>query len=146
MIQRIQSVFLLLVSGAAFSLFGLSFANSAKVIANSALFSDQTFNIMDDKVMLGLFCAAGALAFIAIFLFKNRTLQSRLAQLAILVILGGTGWGAYKFTQDAAAQASDAVQYSFGLASPVLAIIFAILAIRFIKKDENLVQSMDRLR
>ena len=86
MIQRIQSVFLLLVSGAAFSLFGLSFANSAKVISNSALFSDQTFNIMDDQVMLGLFCAAGAIAFIAIFLFKNRILQTRLVQLSILVL------------------------------------------------------------
>lgn len=146
MIQRIQSIFLLLVSGSAFGLFGLSFANTDKVIANSELFNDQTFNIFDDNVAMILFCLAGAIAFISIFLFNNRTLQTRLVQLAIAVILGGIGWSVFKFTQDSAAMASEVINPGVGAGLPVLGLIFAFLAVRFIKKDEKLVSSMDRLR
>ncbi|MCB0649757.1 MAG: DUF4293 domain-containing protein [Saprospiraceae bacterium] len=146
MIQRIQSVFLLLATGSAFGLFGLPFAKTDVAVAGSSLFSDQIYNILDDTVVLALFCAAGILAFLAIFLFKNRNLQSRLALLSILVMLGGIGWAIYQFSLDAAAKGAEVIHYSAGITLPFLGIIFAALAARFIKKDDKLVKSMDRLR
>ncbi len=146
MIQRIQSVFLLLASAATFGLFGLSFAKSDQAIANSQLFSDQQFNLMDDTVLMVLFCLAGAIAFLAIFLFKNRVLQRNLTLLSIVMSLAAMGWSVFQFTQDAASKATEAVEFGFGLGLPVLAIIFAAIAARFIKRDDKLVRSMDRLR
>lgn len=38
------------------------------------------------------------------------------------------------------------ISEGFGIGMPILTIILVILANRFIKKDENIVKSMDRLR
>ena len=142
MIQRIQSIFLFLASAASFGLFGLPFANTEEAVVNSEIFKDQAFNLFDDTGILALFCAAGGLALIAIFLFKNRVLQSRIAQLVLLVTIIGIGWTAYVFSQEK----TDTVNLDFGLALPLLTLVFTFLAFRNIKKDEKLVQSMDRLR
>ena len=142
MIQRIQSIFLFLASACSFGLFGLPFANTEEAVANSEIFKDQAFNLFDDTAMLALFCVAGGLALIAIFLFKNRVLQSRFAQLVLLVTIAGIGWTAYIFSQEKI----DAVNLDFGLALPLLTLVFTFLAFRNIKKDDKLVQSMDRLR
>ncbi len=145
MIQRIQTVFLFLAAGAAFGLFGLPLAKTETAISSSELFQDQQFNLMDDTVMLALFVAAGVVAFLAIFLFKNRVLQRNITFLSILLTVAAIGWSIYQLTQDAAMETGN-IQYQLGLGLPVLIILFAGLAARFIKKDEKLVKSMDRLR
>lgn len=142
MIQRIQSIFLFLASACSFGLLGLPFANTNEAIASSKIFSDQSFNLFDDIGILSLFCAAGGFALISIFLFKNRTFQIRLTQLVLLITLVGIGWSGYIFSQEKI----DTANIDFGLALPILTLIFTFLASRNIKKDENLVQSMDRLR
>ena len=43
------------------------------------------------------------------------------------------------------AQATE-VGYGFGIGAPILAMVLSLLAIRFIKKDEAIVRSADRLR
>ena len=145
MIQRIQSVLLLLAAAAVFALFKLPFG-SAETIAGSALFNDGIFSIQDHVGLLGLFCAAGAIAFISIFLFNNRPLQLKLSRVAIIANVIGIILAAVLFMQDSNAMGAAVPKEELGLGLPVLSIIFAALAIRFINKDENLVKSMDRLR
>ena len=145
MIQRIQSVFLLL-SGASFaSLFGLSFASSD--LEASTLFEDQVYNIFDHPALIILTVLGVILALVNIFLFKNRKLQINLGfalmALAILLIIFSI---LLVYLEGVEMGAGGEISERFGLAMPVLAIIFAILANRSVKKDEKLVKSMDRLR
>lgn len=143
MIQRIQSIFLFLAAAALLGLFGLPFASTEEPVTASALFADQKYNILDHTAISVLFGLAAVLYLLSIFLFKNRKLQMRLTTGAILGVVAGSAVVGVLLSQDAAAQTA---QLGLGLGLPVLAIVFAALAYRNIKKDDKLVQSMDRLR
>ncbi len=146
MIQRIQSILLLLAAAAVFALFKLPFGSSNNAIAASNLFNDGVFNIQDHVALLGLFCGAGALAFIAIFLFNNRKTQLILSRISIIANVIGIIFAVVLFMQDSNAMGSTTPNEELGLGLPVLSILFAAFAMRFINKDEKLVKSMDRLR
>lgn len=146
MIQRIQSVLLFFAAAAVFGLFKLPFGSSGSAIANSALFNDGIFNIQDHVGLLGLFCGAGALAFIAIFLFNNRKTQLTLSRISIIANIIGIVFAVVLFMQDSNSMGAVTPTEELGLGLPVLSIIFAAFAMRFINKDEKLVKSMDRLR
>ncbi len=145
MIQRIQSIFLLLSGGTFFAQFGLPFATSETAGGN--YLSDAVYNIQDHTALLVLAILGGALALGAIFLFKNRPLQMRLSYLVIVLSIILPVAAAMLFLQAGnSLDGSSGINDGFGLYMPILGIIFTILAIRFIKKDDNLVRSMDRLR
>lgn len=146
MIQRLQSVFLLLASGSCFGLFGTDAADSNAPIATSALFADTEFDLFDDPLLIGLFALAGALFLANVFLFNNRKLQVKLSWVALLMAVTGVAYGAYRFATDAAASTADGITPDFGVALPVLTLVFALLANKYIKADEKLVRSADRLR
>lgn len=145
MIQRIQSIFLLLSGISFFSLFGLPFATSTVAIPN--LFSDLVYNIQDSPILLVLTILGGIISVGAIFLFNNRGLQVRLSYLAtvtsILLLIVALLLVYNERTTDAGAET---ITEGFGIALPILSLIFSILAARYIGKDENTVRSMDRLR
>lgn len=143
MIQRLQSIFLLLASGSCFGLFGTDAADSPEPVATSELFADASFNIFDNPVLIGAFTLAGILLLADIFLFKNRLLQMKIALAAVVLIGLGTAFGAYTFFTDSAAEMATP---DVGIALPILALVFAFLANRYIKSDEKLVRSADRLR
>lgn len=143
MIQRIQSIFLLLASGACFSLFGLPVADTETVQPESALFADQEFTLLDNPILMILIGLAGLLLLGGIFLYKNRKLQATLSKLSIAIITGGIGLGFYELSTDVA---QDDATFASGTLFPVIAIILAYLANVFINKDEKLVRSADRLR
>lgn len=146
MIQRIQSIFLLLASAAAFGLFGLPFASTAEGVSSSALFSDQLFSITDSPFLLALFCLAGGLSLISIFLFRNRKTQLLVGRLAIVANLIGLVLAIILFIQDQQNLGSAEPSDGLGLYLPLLFLVFGLLAQRYILKDEKLVRSMDRLR
>jgi len=146
MIQRLQSIFLLLAAGACFGLFGSDAADSKVELAGSDLFSDASFNVFDSPVLIGAFALAGLLFLADIFLFNNRPLQIKLASVALLIAGLGVGFGIYEYFTDIAADTTDAVVPDFGLALPLLIALFGMLARNYIKKDEKLVRSADRLR
>lgn len=147
MIQRVQSIFLLLAAGAAFSLFALPFANTNKNVDGSTLMNDSLYTIQDHVGLLALFCLAGGLAFVSIFLFNNRKTQLLVARLALVANVVGLGLAILLFFNDKVMASSDAVvDNGVGIFMPVLFLIFGILAHHFINKDEKLVKSMDRLR
>ena len=159
MIQRIQSIFLLLASGAVGSLFAPLMA-LGKVIhgttddASSPL-ADGVFTITDNAVLIGLTAAAAVGLGVAIFLFRNRKWQIRLSQIGNVLSGGLLAYGYFLFQKAAATlkmvdidanHAASEVGYGFGVVAPILAIILSLIAIRFIKKDEAIVRSADRLR
>ncbi len=144
MIQRIRSIFLLLASAASLSLLRMPLAVSIPSTQIPVL-ADGRFNLQDHLGLLITFLGGGALALLAIFLFRNRPLQLRISMLSLLFILAGIGLAGYLVY----VQANTLLDNFFpgtGTFLPILSIIFILLAYRFIKKDEKLVRSMDRLR
>lgn len=158
MIQRVQSIYLFLAALAGLMTFFLSYAHfyadGAKV-AEYAMFG--VFNVQSQTLeMTGPYAfpvwVFGALAvivpFLTIFLYKNRPLQMRIAQLAYLVNLGYVVY--LFFAVDAInEQVFDnglRILHHAGFYMPVIAIVFCFLGVRGIKKDEALIKSLDRIR
>ena len=147
MIQRIQSIFLALAGGGLFSLFGLPFASTPKVVDNSTLFAnDNVYNLMDNMALLLTFVVAGLLALAAIFLFNNRKTQLLLTRLAIITTIIGFGLVCLFMMQDWESMANS-IDDGIGAYIPAVSVILLGLAHRYINKDEQLVRSSyDRLR
>jgi Domain of unknown function (DUF4293) len=135
MIQRIQTIWLLLAAAAAFATLKFSFYSGNK---DNNLFEELTGS--SHFLLLILSVAVGLLALITIFLYKNRKLQIRLSLLGIVLQLVAL---AVYFQQT-----KTYVQGSFTLTSAISFVIpiFFILAWLGIRKDEKLIKSMDRLR
>lgn len=145
MIQRIQSVFFLLAAGSFGGLFGLPIATSTAPA--TPFLDDRVFNIMDHPALIGIASAGAVLALMAIFLFRNRTLQVRLGFIVVAIALLLIGISYMLYTNTAAAQAADVgLAIQAGLFLPAGAVVFAYLATFFVRKDEKTVRSMDRLR
>jgi peptidoglycan/LPS O-acetylase OafA/YrhL len=146
MIQRIQTVFLLLASAATFGLLALPFASTPETVEQSMLFQDKIYEIQDHIALLLAFCAAGGLSFVSIFLFKNRKSQLLLGRISVIANIIGLILGVVFFMQDSPNLESVTPDDGLGLYLPIISLIFIILALRYIQKDEKLVRSMDRLR
>ena len=146
MIQRIQSIFLFLASSSLASLFmnTVSFADFTEPNPSVPASADGFLNIYDDKIMLGATAIALALSLLTLFLFKNRPNQIRFAwvMMAVTVVLIGLAvWQVQIISAIVPLKIS-----LIGFISTALAIIFGFLAIRYIRKDELIVRSADRLR
>ena len=90
-------------------------------------------------------------ALAAIFLFKNRSLQIKIGKLIILLIAFQiAAIVMYSDTVKSVLIASEgnepAISFELGAIIPLLSLICTYLAIHFIKKDDKLVRSADRLR
>ena len=137
MIQRIQSLYMLLVAAIAggltsvFSLYTLE--NEGEIFAK------------DDLTYFGLFIASAILALITIFLFKNRKLQFVLNRLNILLNLILLGIFVYRIL-NLSGGTEIVSEKGIGVILPIISIVLLVLANRAIKKDEDLVKSVDRLR
>ncbi|MBN8681923.1 MAG: DUF4293 domain-containing protein [Chitinophagales bacterium] len=149
MIQRIQTLYLLLAAGASFSQLTLPYMSvpADNPAHNLKVFEDGMLNPFDNIGLLGLCVLSGLVALAAIFIFKNRPLQARLAggaQIATLLLLVLLGVSIYQ----AIDKMPESGTYSFqiGIAFPVLSLILLWMASRGIRADEKLVRSSDRLR
>jgi hypothetical protein len=84
------------------------------------------------------------LTVVTIFLYKNRVFQYKLANLSVLFNLFMIGFFfLLSFANDGFV---GSVNYQFGAFLPTFSAIFAFFAAHFIKKDELLVRSADRIR
>jgi D-alanyl-lipoteichoic acid acyltransferase DltB (MBOAT superfamily) len=145
MIQRIQSLFLVLTAGVFGTLFKLPFAISDKPSAQ--FLADKVFDITDHPVLLGLAILGAVLALVSIFMFKNRKLQLKLGYLIIIMAILLPAVAFLLFTKESASiDPTVQVFDQAGIFLPLGAILFASLANYFIRKDDKLVKSMDRLR
>jgi hypothetical protein len=144
MIQRVQSIYLL-VAGATMSGVFLFPLWSTEL----PLLGPFNFMASEYALLTGGAIGISALALLAIFLFKNRPLQSRLALFVALLALFYHGLIYMQSKElDVIPGFSDSLSISLeaGGVMPFLCMIFAFLAYRGIGRDEKLVRSMDRLR
>jgi len=155
MIQRVQSIWLLL---AALTLTCMLFLPFLTKSVNGSEFSVYTNGLHQTiagdngtglrvEPFLPLFIsniAIAILCIVTIFSFRNRTIQKRLASVAIVLTIALSFWG-FNYAQKIPGGIEGA---NYGIASflPVLTILFCALAIRGIRKDEQLLRSADRLR
>ncbi len=149
MIQRIQSIFLLVASGALFGQFGLPYLQTTEgnPAHNVPQLADGILNPLDNFGLLGLTLLGGLVSLAAIFLFKNRPLQGKLTGGAMLVSVLLLALAALVTTLTIkAVPEGGSTEFGAGWILPVIAVINQWLAVRNIQKDENLVRSMDRLR
>ncbi len=146
MIQRIQSLHLLfsaLCAGLLF-LFPLWEAHLNMTGMEGKV---QEFTIMHNSILIMTTVVAALIPLIAIFFHHKRTLQKRLAWITIVVILLLYGLIYYYSKQfDSPLAEMFEVSFKVGLLLPFFSIVFILLAIQGIRKDEKLLQSMDRLR
>ncbi len=147
MIQRIQTVYLLVAALLTASLYKLKFADlsvngelyvfNAKGISNA---ETLVFNGLPILIFIGLIAL---LHMAIIFMYKNRIRQIRVAVFTIVLLLGLFGIFFY-FTYAGFDGAK--VAFKIPVAFPLIAIILDYLAIRAIGKDEALIRSLNRIR
>lgn len=153
MIQRIQSIFLLLTT----ILMGATFVIPSLEITSEGLkFSSILFNslgIFDNSISYhawgaAIFCALSAIvAFLNIFLYKKRKLQIKLGLFtALLIAIYYVTAAFYVSAFLDKITPGYSLNIQLGIIFPVLALIFDLLAVSRIKKDEKLVKSLDRIR
>ncbi|MDP2541145.1 hypothetical protein CSC81_01335 [Tenacibaculum discolor] len=144
MIQRIQSIYLLvagIISGGLTFLFSLWSNSQTNYIYILDLFSG---NSILEKSIPVLFFISALVSIVTIFLFKNRQLQFVLNRLNILINLFLLGVLIY-LSQTLSGEASVS-EKGIGMFFPIIVVLLLVLANRAIKKDEDLVKSVDRLR
>ena len=141
MIQRVQTIWLLLAAIAGFLITSVPLYEGT--LAGQAIkkyFADQNFLLFAAAIIAAL------LAVTAVFLFKNRSLQMKLVLFGILVSVAFIAleiWQAENFTKSGGILK---LSYQWGSLLPVAMILFFILAAINIRKDNKLVKSLDRLR
>jgi hypothetical protein len=155
MIQRIQTIWLLLVAVFAAITFRFPFYSGERVVNTTATTATTTPNTtppinpvtgltdLDANTTIWLTILtvlAGAIAFVTIFLFNNRRLQLRLTYLGIFVTV--VLLVVYFLEIQNFSNGNIALWCIFYFA--ILACY--ILAVQGILKDEKLIKSMDRLR
>jgi hypothetical protein len=152
MIQRIQSIWLFL---AAVIILCLLIApiitvvnqNTAYVLYGSGVKEFKKGVEIASTINTPLFVSAilaGIISLVNIFNFRNRTLQKRIALINIAIIAGLSFWLFYLAKQIPGG--IENAEFNAGLFLPIGNIIFTILAIRSIGKDEKLIRSAERLR
>lgn len=139
MIQRIQSIWLLLAAAACFLTLKLSFY-SGNVIQADQSRRFENLTAMSNIWLMILTFLLGTGILVIIFLFKNRKLQMKLTILAIILSIANI---VLFFSQ-----LKRFVEGSFDLTSPIVFMVpvFLVLAARGIYKDERLIKSLNRLR
>ncbi len=150
MIQRIQTIFLLLaiVALGLFLWMPLITVESGKFtdavkgfyIAHTLPFMDVPYIYFINAILTGI---AAGFTLIAIFLFKKRSVQMLLCWFAIVFIVTAQAFVYYKYQTKVFI--GDVILTPWNLLSFV-AIAFEMLAFAYIRKDEETIKSMDRLR
>ena len=147
MIQRIQTIYLLLAAISAAMVYKLPFASISESNEQSPLFRDGIYSVYDQFVLVAFFALICFCAIVTLFCYKNRKLQIKLSlwgavssALAMLLVV-------FLFLQDSWAKTNfSEIKDEFGLGMPFFALLFFLLARYNTVKDEQKVQSMDRLR
>lgn len=147
MIQRIQTVYLLIVTGLLITTMCLPmgfFTDSMGEHAFKALGADVNGAFQSTWGLFGILMLSAIVALATIFLFKNRMLQIRMSVFNSLLLVGYyIAFIAFYF-----AFKNDANMFRIGwaLCLPLVSIVLNVLAIRAIGRDEVMVKAADRLR
>ena len=156
MIQRIQSVFLLLLALAMGSVLALPLWHKLDPQSGQEL-TLTAFNLtftganphpaQSTWPIAALALASAAVAVLEIFQFRNRLTQLKLGSLNLLLIASTIG-AAFYYHSLAERLLNVKLEGEFlaGFYLPTMALLLNLMANRFIRRDEQLVRSADRLR
>ena len=136
MLQRIQTIYLLCAVGISA---GLIYVFELWVTeADLKVFAD------DVNYVFAAFLTSAFLSLVSIFRYKNRKSQFMLGRLNIIlnfILLGFFAYQSLNISGEAFVS-----EKGIGIFLPILSIVLLALANKAIKKDEDLVKSVDRLR
>jgi len=101
-----------------------------------------------DTWVIAIFAVLATItAFYEIFRYDNRLTQIKLGALNSLFMAGALGLSVYySFEGETIINEATRGNYDIGFFLPCMALIMNVLANRFIRRDEKLVRSVDRLR
>lgn len=137
MIQRIQTVYLIL----AFVITGvLPF-----VFPLYKMEDNTEYMFMNSQLYVILFGLSTTLTILSIVSYKKRQNQFVIGRLNIILNLILLGLFVYR-SLNLSGETVNVSEKGIGMLLPVIAIVFIALANKAIKKDEDLVKSVDRLR
>lgn len=154
MIQRIQTLYLLLAvlfTGACLFLPLAQYSDgAAEFTLKASMISDgESVSVMPTLYLCILVSLATLLPFVTIFLFRHRMLQIRLCVVELVLLAGCVimeGLYCYLAYRSVAELAFSAVSVKVWAILPLAAILFVMLALRAIFRDEMLIRSLDRIR
>lgn len=136
MLQRIQTVYLVISA----SIMGALYIWFPTIISEKGLILISN----DEPVILGLIFASILFAFFSIFSYNKRKSQFVINRLNILLNFFLLGVFVYRsLTLSGETLVSEK---GIGVFLPIISIVFLVMANKAIKKDEDLVKSVDRLR
>ena len=155
MIQRIQTVYLLLVAGLFFALLFLPLAviQSSDVLYLFEVTGLKRLTLERELVypawsLLAIDAIIILLSFVCIFMYKRRILQMRICIYNTLLMVGFCLLAGFYFWHFSQSSNLPGLKINFRIwaSFPVIAIILNYLAIRNIGADEAMVRSLERLR
>ena len=135
MIQRIQSIWLLL---AAIIMASLFYFEIYKLPAASITLANNYIGMVLTGISI-------LLSIFTIFRFKNRKSQLNFIWLNLLINAGLLAWLFFSISKETEAAGATG-GYRLGAFIPVIVIVLLFLARGGIRKDEKLLKSLDRLR
>jgi len=137
MLQRIQTIYLLF----AFAITGiLPFFIPLWTMTDS-----KAFMFMQNQVYVVLFGLSTTLSLLSIISYKKRQNQFVIGRLNIILNLILLGLFVYR-SLNVSGETLAVSEKGIGMFLPIVAIVLLVLANKAIKKDEDLVKSVDRLR
>jgi hypothetical protein len=136
MLQRVQTVYLVISA----SIMGALYIWFPTIISEKGLILISK----DEPVILGLIFGSILIAFFSIFSYKKRKSQFVINRLNIILNFFLLGVFVYRsLTLSGEILVSEK---GIGVFLPIISIVFLVMANKAIKKDEDLVKSVDRLR
>ncbi len=155
MLQRIQSIYLLLASLVIFALFLFPLVHNVYVdgvpstIKITGIFQDVNGAQTHTQTFITLIAATAVVAIlplILIFLYKNRKQQVMLCYGYILVVFGYSFWMAQTVKSFTGGAELTTNNFGIGMLLSSISVVLMIFAAKAIQRDEKLVKSADRLR
>lgn len=125
MIQRIQTIYLILIAGILLAMLFIAQSSGIEPLYRHVL-----------TVASGV---TALLSAITIFYYKKRPLQVKLCYVLLFLLTAILAFTGIVF-------GADALKMKFLVIIPLASLILDVLAIQGIKKDDKLVKSLDRLR
>jgi len=155
MIQRIQSIYLLLAGLALFALFlfplvhNVYISGTPKTIMVTGIYEDANGKQVHSDFFILLTVATAVIALlpvVVVFLYKNRKQQINLIYGIIVLVIGYSFWLSQVTKSIMGDSQIDTHNWGIGLMLSSFSIVLLILAFKAIQRDEKLVKSADRLR
>ena len=136
MLQRIQTIYLIISAaliGAIYIWFPIIVSEEGIVIVRN-----------DEPIIVGLIFGSILLTFISIFSYKKR--KSQFVMNRLNIILNFFLLGVFVYRTLTLSGETLVSEKGIGVFLPIISIVFLVMANKAIKKDEDLVKSVDRLR